>query len=94
MNVKISGNDYGFGYFAFSLVKFCIMYLEALLITTLFFFFCHATIVLAMAVKVLSFNHWIAREFPQVLDFYFFLMSSLFITMKYIMVIVFVLRSI
>ena len=47
-----------------------------------------------MAVKVLSFNHWIARKFPQVLDFYFFLMSCLFITMKYIMVIVFVLRSI
>lgn len=70
------------------------MYLEALLITTLFFFFGHAARVLAMAVTVLSLNPWIAREFPQVLDFYFFLISSLFITMKYIMVIVFVLRSI
>ena len=47
-----------------------------------------------MAVKVLNFNHWIARESPQVLDFYSFLKSCLFITMKYIMVIFFVLRSI
>ena len=41
MDVKTSDIDYGFGYFPFSLVKFCFMYLEALLITTLFlsFFF-------------------------------------------------------
>ena len=97
MDVKTSDIDYGFGYFPFSLVKFCFMYLEALLITTLFlsfFFFCHAARVPAMAVKVLNFNNWIARESPQVLDFYSFLKSCLFITMKYIMVIFFVLRSI